>query len=127
KAESLLVALLDEKDAPVRLAAVRAIEDGRVAKAARRLTELFADRWRPAGERMAILRALRVLPDKTVVPVLKDCLHAKDTATILRTEALRTLAAVDPAEAQNVAKAFLTGSDAELQSEAVQVLGARAD
>src|SRR5262249_52985813 len=119
KAQTMLLGLLEETDPGVRLSVLKGIEDSRLSKAAPRLVKLLGDRSRPTTERTAILKALAVLNDKSAVPAVKELLNDGPT----RTEALRTLVALDPAAAQEAAKTFLEQNDLQLQREAIQVLG----
>jgi glucose/arabinose dehydrogenase len=122
---------LDDKDAEVRLAAVRAVAAGRLAKLAPRLAKMLADFESPAKERAAELEALRVLDDRTVVPLLKEILkRAPGNAVaeaLVQGEALWTLAALDPAAAFDVAGTLVRQPDAPLAEDAVRVLGTQPD
>ena len=121
---NLLTSWLDADMADARLTAIRAIETARLGEAAPRLVQALGDKNRDANERIAILKALRVLNDKTAVETLKSIFEAPEPA-FLRIEALRSLAAIDPAAAQPIAIKLLEQPDAKLQSEAVYVLGAK--
>jgi quinoprotein glucose dehydrogenase len=120
---NLLTTLLDADGADARLTAIHAIETARFAEAAPRLAQALADRERAPAERVAIIKALRVLNNKEAAAALKGLFEGPEPA-FLRAEALRTLAALDPTAARPVAVKLLDQSDALLQSEAVQVLGA---
>lgn len=121
KAHGLLLTLLDEQEPQLRLAVLQALEMGRVAKAAPRVTQLLADRTRPLPERTAAARALRALGDPAAVAALRDALAEQPVA--LRLEALRSLALLDPAAGRKEALPLLDADDAALQREAVQTLG----
>src|SRR5262249_19560362 len=91
------------------------------------LNARLADENWAGFERQAIVRALRVFNDKSTIPpllaILNDGRSLSAEANALRIEALRSLAQVDPAAAQNFAEQFLNEKDVSLQSEGVQVLG----
>ncbi len=124
KAVNLLTNLLDAETPEGRMTAIRAIETARFSDAAPRLAQALAEKSRPPAERVAILKALRVLNDKSVVGTLKGI--AEDSEPVfLRAEALRSLAVLDPAAAHPLALKLLDQSETALQSEAVQILGAK--
>jgi putative membrane-bound dehydrogenase-like protein len=128
KAQTWLFALLDESDAELRLAVIDALGEARLA-AAPRLVALLGDPKRSLDERMAVLRALRRMKDPTAAEPLK-ALFGKDplpATDALRVEALRTLAALDPTAAREVATGLLDQSEPPLLMEAIQVLGATPD
>jgi len=124
KVVNVLTNLLDSENADARLAAIRSIETARFSEATPRLAQSLGDKKRSAAERIAILKALRVLNDKRSVEVLKNLFDAPEPRE-LRIEAIRTLAAVDSVSAQPIAVALLDQPDAGMQSEAVQILGSR--
>lgn len=124
KAVNFLTNLLDSDSYAGRMAAIRAIETSRISEAAPRLAQAVADKSRQPDERLAILKALRVLNNKSAVAALKGV--ADDGAPVyLRTEALRSLTTIDPIGAEPVALKLLEQTDATLQSEAIQTLGAK--
>jgi quinoprotein glucose dehydrogenase len=124
KIQSLLLALLEEKEPPLRLAVIKAVEDNRARRAAPRLAKLLGEGDRPQAERAAAAKALRVLGDRTVVPALKQVLDpARSQAAALQVEAFRSLAALDLEDAQREARALLDREDPALKGEGVQVLG----
>jgi putative membrane-bound dehydrogenase-like protein len=130
KANSWLLAQLEETDPGMRLAVLKAIEDVRPAKAAPKVAAVLRDAERPAAERTAAAKALRSLGDKSAVPVLKEILQIREAtadAATLRLEALRSLAAIDAAEARLVAGSFLDVKDAGVQGESVRIFGADRD
>jgi hypothetical protein len=61
KAAAWLLGLLDEKDPPLRLAVIKAVEDTRLAKAAPLLVKLLSDKSRPEAERTAAAGAVELL------------------------------------------------------------------
>lgn len=129
KGQALILALLQETDPPIRLAVIKVIADTHLVQAVPRLTKLLADETRPAAERLAVIKALRVLSNKSPIAVLKNILgsHKQEDAGALRLESLRTLARLDPAAAQAPARAFLDQNDLALQSDAIQVLGTQVE
>ena len=126
KGAAWLLGLLDDADPNVRLAVIKGVEDNRLDSAAGKLVKLLSDPTRPAKEREALVKALRVVKSDAVKPILLDILAnpkpATPESTTLRVEALRTLAVVDPAAAAVSARAFLTSGDLTLQTEAVQLV-----
>ncbi len=128
KAAKYLLQLLDNDDRSLRLAVVKAIDDTRLTKAAPQLVKLAGNAERPLPERLAIVKALGKLDDRSSVPVLKDILANEELkgaeATNLRLEALRSLSTLDAEAAAQSATAFLGKKDAALQAAAVSILGA---
>ena len=123
RAEKWLLGLIDDGDLTVRLAVLAGVEQGKVTKAAPAIIKRLADTESALEERTAAVRALRVLNDKRAVPVLNDILEGKDAKQLeLRKESLRTFAVLDPVGVQNVARQLL-GREAEMQIEAIQLLG----
>jgi putative membrane-bound dehydrogenase-like protein len=125
KVGALLVSYLGERDSAIRQAAIKAIEEVRLTPAAPVLVGMLKTAQRSVEERTAIIRALRVLGDKSAVPLLRALLvdKAPEADTSVRVDALRCLAALDPAAAHSVALGILEEGVPGLQSEAVQVLG----
>ena len=123
-AVDFLTPLVNDKEEPVQLAAIRAAEAAQVKK----MGSEFLKRM-PAETRVPVkaaqLRALRNLGEKGVLPELAAL--AKHPAEAVRLEALRTLALWDVKAAQEVAKQFLGETNLELQGEAVAVLSRNAE
>jgi putative heme-binding domain-containing protein len=116
--------MLDDSPA-LRPALLKAIESVRLTEAGPRLVRLVGEVDRPEAERVAILKALRSLKEKSAVPYLRGTLEASvgSEPVAFQVEALRTLAALDNDAAQNAARKLLDSKDVTLQREAVQVLG----
>jgi putative membrane-bound dehydrogenase-like protein len=132
KAEAMLLDCLAQADATQRLDLIRIVESSRVAKAAPALAKLLGNDRASGEEQAAIVRAWRVLNDKSAVPVLKKLVasNAKETPeeVKLRIESLRTLVALDAAAGHEAARTtFLDDKDAKLQAVAIEVLGTQAD
>jgi quinoprotein glucose dehydrogenase len=127
KVEDLALPLLEQSDAAFRLALIRVVENGRLARAAPILAKLLTDAERSVEERTAVAKALGVLGDKAVVPALKELATAKPAAgaEALRLESLRSLAALDVGLGQTAAQQLLMDTDRTLQTEAVLILGAK--
>ncbi len=124
KAEKWLFVLLEENDPAVRLSVIRAIEQTRLTKAAPKLAKILGEKGASEKERLAAIQALRVLADRSAVPVLKEILAEDSPATqALRRDALRTLGALDLQAALLLAEQYLAGQDEGLQTEAVLLLG----
>lgn len=126
KATALVLALLDAKNADVRLAAVKAVEEARLGAAGDKLIEALADDRRPASERIAVLKALKVTGSGKAVQPLQEVLAAEAPAS-LKVEALRALAAISPEKARPIAEGLLEQPDPALIAEAVMVLGSTKD
>ncbi|MBX9622707.1 MAG: HEAT repeat domain-containing protein [Gemmataceae bacterium] len=123
KATSLVLTMLGRPDPAVRLAAIRAVEATRLSAAATRLVALLAEPNRPADERTAVVKALRVLGRTEAAGPVAALLAGADPLA-LKVEALRTLAALDPPAGRKAAEAALDQSDPVFLAEAVSVLGA---
>ena len=123
KATQLVLTLLGRTDPGVRLAAVRAVDATRLTAAAPKLVEMLAAPDRPADERLAVVKALRMLNRKEAAGPVAALLTGASPVG-LKVEALRTLAALDPAAARQAAEGVLDQSDPALLTEAVVVLGA---
>lgn len=123
RTEELALALLEPKDSAFRIEVVEMIEAGRLTKCSGKLIEILGDPARPAAERASLIRALRVLGDKAALPLLKDVLAGKSgDESLVKAQALQTLAALDPAAGQDSAKPLLESKDAVMQHAAVVAL-----
>lgn len=122
KATQAVLTLLSRTDPEVRLAVIKAVEEGRLTAAAPRLLEILADKTRSAEERTAVIKALRVLGDKRALAPVRAFLAGPEAAA-LKVEALRTLAALDALAARTAAEKLLDQPDPALIAEAVAVLG----
>lgn len=123
RAVQLVLNLLDRPDEPTRIAAIIAVESGRMAAAAPKLVEFIADPKRTQVERVAAVKALRVLGEKKAIEPIKTVMSGQHPA-VLKAEALRTLAALDIASARAEAEKQLDQPDPTLLTEAVAVLAA---
>jgi putative membrane-bound dehydrogenase-like protein len=123
RAMRLVLDLLNRPDEPTRVAAILAIETTRFKDAAPRLIEFIADAQRTQVERVAAVKALRVLGDKKAVEPIKVVMSGPHPA-VLKAEALRTLAALDITAARAEAEKALDQPDPTLLTEAVAVLSA---
>jgi len=121
KAVAFVLGLLTKPDEATRLVAISAIEATRMTSAAPNLLELLADETKPETERIAAVKALRVLGDKRAVDPIKALLTGSHPATV-KAEALRSLAALDINSARATAEKLLDQPDATLLNEAVIVL-----
>ena len=98
--ENQVINLLDDQEQRGR--AIELIGLGRVKRAAPKLAGMLADTT-PA-EALAIVKALRVLEDKSVAGVVKEVARSAKQPVPVRGEALQTLATLDGAAAAEVAK-----------------------
>ncbi len=125
KAEALVLKLLANDDAAVRLSAIKAAGDTRLAKASPRLAELLKDARRSAEERLALATALAAVPDRSAAPLLRSLTADHNEPAALRGQALRALNAADPKAGQDEAAARLRAGDAGVQKQALAVLAER--
>jgi putative membrane-bound dehydrogenase-like protein len=123
RATQLVLSLLNRPDEPTRISAIIAIESARMTAAAPTLIAFVADPKRTQVERVAAVKALRVLGDKAAVDPLKKVLAGQHPA-VLKAEALRTLAALDIGTARAEAEKALDQADPAFLTEAVAVLAA---
>lgn len=123
KGREFVNALLSHPAPQVRTAAVAAVESTRLVSAAPKLLEILAENDRALPERVAVVKALRVLSYKEAVAPVTTLLGGT-TPPALKLEAIRTVAALDAAVARAAAEPLLDQPDAALQTEAVVVLGA---
>jgi putative heme-binding domain-containing protein len=100
-------------------------------KAAPRLVKLLADAKRPAAERLAVVKALRMLNDKSATAklgeIIADSESRTEEANTLRIESLRTLAVLDRDAGTKASRSALEKNDAPLVPAAVEILGDDAD
>jgi putative membrane-bound dehydrogenase-like protein len=127
KGQDWLLPLLDVENSGARLAVIRAVEEARVTKASPRLIVFIGDAKRPLAERIAAVKALRVLNDNKAAPVLKEILQSPPVAgpegAAFHVEIFRTLAALNAAAAHEAARGILEQKDSLLRIDAVQILG----
>ena len=126
KATALVLGILARPDADARLAAIRAIEASRLTAAAPKLLEMLPDTARPQAERVALVKALRVMNDRRALAPLQAILVGPHPA-VVKVEALRTLAALDVVVARAAAEKLLDQPDPALLAEAVAVLSTSKD
>ncbi len=122
-----VLGLLDAPEEEVRLAALAAIEKGRLLTAATKVRSVLADAKRTVGERTAALKAGRALGGPEFAAAAKDLLDNAKEAASLKVEALRALAGVDAPAARTLAEKFLDQPDPALIGEAISVLGTTED
>jgi putative membrane-bound dehydrogenase-like protein len=126
KLAPLLNVWLVDRDPEMRLAAVRTAEQTRTGGTVPLLVRRVGDASVPLPERAAIVRALRVFNDRAAVAPLASIAADENLtsteATAMRVEALRSLLALDPKSARDLATKLLDRAP-ELQLEAVSVLG----
>src|SRR5260370_37605429 len=120
-----LLALLDDDDRTLRLAVVKAVDDRHLTQAAPQLVKLARNADGPLPERLAVVKALGKLDDRSAVPVLKEVLAKEEPrgreGAELRMEALRSLAALDGDAAAESATVFLDKQNPLLQAAAVSI------
>ncbi|AMV28344.1 HEAT repeat protein [Gemmata sp. SH-PL17] len=123
RAVNLVLDLLSRPDEMTRLSAIVAIESARIKEATPKLIEFVGDSNRTQVERVAAVKALRVLGDKAAVGPIKTLLSGQHPA-LLKAESLRALAALDIVSARTAAEPLLDQPDPTLLTEAVTVLAA---
>jgi quinoprotein glucose dehydrogenase len=132
KARALLLSLLREQDAAVRISVIKLAEDARVTPAIPLLVDMLGKSDTKA-ETLALVRALGALPslgksqDDATWSTVERVLKAKDAEPALRLEALRTLGAIDVGRSKKHAEALLADPDLQVQREAVVQLGGDAE
>lgn len=123
KATQLVTGLLSRPDESTRISAILAIEAGRLSAASPKLIEFITDTNRTQVERVAAMKALRVLNDKAAVKAIQTVMGGQHPAA-LKAEGLRTLGALDITAARAAAEKALDQVDPALLTEAVAVLAA---
>jgi cytochrome c553 len=106
KTRSLLLRLLDEKDAGLRTLLLRAVAQAGAAKAGPRLARWLSDTARPAEERLQVLRALQAIDPAEARRAASRLLVSKDRP--LQAEAVRVLA-TDAEGARRTGQMWLDG------------------
>lgn len=119
-----VVGLLDATHEEVRLAALTAIEKGRLLTAAAKVREMAADGKRTSGERAAAVKAGRVLGGAEFTTAVKEWLANEKEAASFKVEALRALSGLDGTSARTFAEKFLDQPDPALIAESIAVLAA---
>ncbi|MCU0705084.1 MAG: HEAT repeat domain-containing protein [Fimbriiglobus sp.] len=119
-----VIGLLDASEEDVRLAALTAIEKGRLLTAAAKVKEMAADTAKPIGERAAAVRAGRVVGGPEFAAAVRGFLANDKESAGFKVEALRALAGMDAPAARTFAEKFLDQPDPTLIAESVAVLGA---
>jgi quinoprotein glucose dehydrogenase len=119
---AMLMGLLSEKDAAIRMSVIKAIDESKTTQAA----SVLADRLEAAPsneEKVAIAKTLGRLQDKSVAAKLETAFAAKDLDAKVRLELFRSLVALDAKRMARPAEAILAekDSDPELVREAVIV------
>ncbi|HVL14463.1 MAG TPA: PVC-type heme-binding CxxCH protein [Gemmata sp.] len=123
KAAAFILGLMNRPDEAIRLVAIKAVEDTRLAAGAANLITLLGDSSKSEAERTAAVKALRVLNDRRAVEPIRTLLAGAHPATV-KTEALRSLSALDVTAARAAAEKLLDQPDPNLLKEAVVVLSA---
>ena len=123
KGTAYILSLLDAPEDEVRLAAIQAIEQGKLGQASAKLRKAATDDKRAVGERQAIVKAVRAIGDKESILTVTQILATASEPAVLKAEALRTLTQLDAPAARKVAEKFLDQPDPNLIAEAVLALG----
>jgi putative heme-binding domain-containing protein len=123
RCEEVILSALGGNDEPLWLPAIKALEEARIVKAAPRLAKVVTESTRPETARLAAVRALRVLFDDSVVPLLQQVLKdEKGASPSLLAETLRTLGHYNFALAQEPARYYLDSNHVPLQRTAIWAL-----
>jgi putative membrane-bound dehydrogenase-like protein len=120
-------AMLDSADADARLAAIQAVEQARLTYTMSKLLAILSDAKKPAAERTAAMRAVRVAGDANASSVIRTIVTTPTEAAAFRAEALRSLAALDQRQGRAVAEQWLTQKEPAFVAEAIAVLGTTKD
>lgn len=126
KATAWAIGLLGSPDDDLRATAIATIERVRLSAATPKLQAMLAEANRPLPERIAILKALRVTGDRSLVQNLEKLLAGKEPANF-KLEVLRALAGVDANAARKAAIPLLSQPDPGLIAEAVTILSVSKD
>jgi putative membrane-bound dehydrogenase-like protein len=121
QAVQLVERLLRDPRAEVRRVGITAAEDLRLRPIVPVLIELVTDPRHSEADRLAAIRALRMINDPRAAPVLQDIVQGGYPA-IIKVEALRGLKLMKPNEAQVIAQRLLEEADPQLLAEAIAVL-----
>jgi len=116
-------ALVFSDDEELRLAAITAVEQGRVVLASEALRTALIEGKRSPAERLAMMKAVRAIASHDCAATSMIILETKDEPAVLKAEALRCMAFHDPSKARAVAEPFLDQPDPLLIAEAVAALG----
>src|SRR5208283_5251584 len=101
--EGMAMQLLEERDPTLRLPAIGIIENAGIVKAAPRLTELLGAANCPSEDKLTIVKALGALNHKPATAIVKGLASGKELP-LVRVEALRSLAILDPTAGEQVAR-----------------------
>jgi quinoprotein glucose dehydrogenase len=123
KVQDFVTGLLGHANSDVRVAGIKTVEAMRLGAAAPKLIDMLAELDHTPADRVAVVKALRVLGAKEAVVPVSHVLGGRHPAAV-KVEALRTLAALDAPTARTAAVPLLDQSDPTLLAEAVVVLGA---
>ena len=123
KGTAYILSLLDAPEDEVRLAAIGAIELGKLGAATAKLQLAAVDTKRAVGERRAILKAVHAIGDPSSKASVTQILQSATEPALLKADALRTLTQLDPVQARKLAETFLDQPDPTLLAEAVLALG----
>lgn len=123
KGAKLILTMLDAESWEVRGAAVAAADGIKLKAVGPKLLTWAVDTKKPLEERIAALKALRATGDAQSAEPLLKLLNGSDSS-MLKAEALRTVAAFDPEAARKTAEQLLDQNDRSLLGEAVAILGA---
>ena len=120
-ASSLILAMLDDEDESVRLAATRLAARTRPPGSMTRLAERLKDPNGSPLERRTIVRALGMAG----LPVFAtlDAFYLDSEDLVLRKVTLRSMAVADRAKAMPALEAALTGPDPSIRLEAIRIMG----
>jgi len=120
-ASALVLALLEDDDESVRIAATRIAARTRPPGAVAKLGGRLKDPERSTAEKRAILRALQGSGPSAFAALDAAYLAAEDLA--LRRDALRSMADADRVKALPALEAALGGRDPAIRADAIRILG----
>jgi putative membrane-bound dehydrogenase-like protein len=121
QAVQLVERLLRDPRAEARRVGITAAEDLRLRPVVPLLIELVTHDRHSEADRLAAVRALRMINDPRAAPVLRDIVQGGYPA-VVKVEALQALRLMRPAEAQAIAQRLLDEADPQLLAEAIAIL-----
>lgn len=121
QAVQLVERLLRDSQTEARRVGITAAQDLRLSPVVPLLIELVTNERHSEADRLAAVRALRIINDHRAAPVLRDIVQGEYPA-VIKVEALQALRLMRPAEAQAIAQRLLDESDPRLLAEAIAIL-----
>jgi quinoprotein glucose dehydrogenase len=118
-----VLGLLDAAEPEVRMAALAAVEKGKLPTAAGKVRAAATDPRRSTPERAAAIKAGRAVGGAEFTAAVKGLLADAKESSSVKVEAVRALAGLDAPAARGFAEQFLDQPDPALIAESIAVLG----